>query len=264
MRTLIRSLVEKTSSAVHECADGESGLDLYAHVHPDRAQGGWTAQLVVSPLPAPHQFQRHHHRCHAASQAALHAYSTQQEAPMRAPEAFRNHGRAADPGSRRRRELTPTRTPRPGLWLSAALLLLLPLSACSDPAGTAGGVERDTVSVHLAVDSGEIGLIVDVRDIFKKGYIAESVAIAFPAHPDFDATLEVNSTTSLAILRIRNDSLTQAEKVAFADGVRADIVVYDGGGAELANRTEQAWCWKIPPSRAASGPPCRASSSRWP
>lgn len=35
MRTLIRSLVENVSSAVHECADGESALDVYARIHPD-------------------------------------------------------------------------------------------------------------------------------------------------------------------------------------------------------------------------------------
>lgn len=35
MRALIRSLVRDVSSAVHECADGESALDLYARVHPD-------------------------------------------------------------------------------------------------------------------------------------------------------------------------------------------------------------------------------------
>lgn len=35
MRTLIRSLVENVSSAVHECADGNAALDLYARVRPD-------------------------------------------------------------------------------------------------------------------------------------------------------------------------------------------------------------------------------------
>jgi len=35
MRALIRSLVEGVSSAVHECADGESALGLYARIHPD-------------------------------------------------------------------------------------------------------------------------------------------------------------------------------------------------------------------------------------
>lgn len=35
MRALIRSLVEGTGSAVYECADGETALDLYGRVHPD-------------------------------------------------------------------------------------------------------------------------------------------------------------------------------------------------------------------------------------
>lgn len=35
MRALIRSLIEEFSPVVHECADGESAVDLYARVHPD-------------------------------------------------------------------------------------------------------------------------------------------------------------------------------------------------------------------------------------
>jgi CheY-like chemotaxis protein len=35
MRAFIRSLVEGMCSVVHECADGESAVELYARVHPD-------------------------------------------------------------------------------------------------------------------------------------------------------------------------------------------------------------------------------------
>ena len=35
MRVLIRSLVADVSSAVHECASGESALDLYERIRPD-------------------------------------------------------------------------------------------------------------------------------------------------------------------------------------------------------------------------------------
>jgi two-component system response regulator DesR len=35
MRTLIRSLVESVTPTVHECADGESAVDLYARLRPD-------------------------------------------------------------------------------------------------------------------------------------------------------------------------------------------------------------------------------------
>jgi CheY-like chemotaxis protein len=35
MRALIRSLVEGPGSAVHECADGEGAVDLYARLRPD-------------------------------------------------------------------------------------------------------------------------------------------------------------------------------------------------------------------------------------
>jgi CheY-like chemotaxis protein len=35
MRALIRSLVEGVSSAVHECADGETAVELYDRLNPD-------------------------------------------------------------------------------------------------------------------------------------------------------------------------------------------------------------------------------------
>lgn len=35
MRALIRALVEGAGSVVHECADGETAVDLYARVRPD-------------------------------------------------------------------------------------------------------------------------------------------------------------------------------------------------------------------------------------
>jgi CheY-like chemotaxis protein len=35
MRALIRSLVEELNPVVHECATGESALELYDKVHPD-------------------------------------------------------------------------------------------------------------------------------------------------------------------------------------------------------------------------------------
>lgn len=35
MRALIRSVVQATGPVVHECADGESAVALYAQVHPD-------------------------------------------------------------------------------------------------------------------------------------------------------------------------------------------------------------------------------------
>ena len=35
MRTLIRSLVESVAPTVHECADGETAVDLYARLRPD-------------------------------------------------------------------------------------------------------------------------------------------------------------------------------------------------------------------------------------
>ena len=44
MRALIRSLVQEVSLDVHECADGESAVDLYERVRPD-----WVLMDVKMP-----------------------------------------------------------------------------------------------------------------------------------------------------------------------------------------------------------------------
>jgi hypothetical protein len=120
-------------------------------------------------------------------------------------------------------------------------LVLSALFACGEgPAGTDNEEPEitDTVSTQLAVDAGQVGVLVDVREIARKGYIPATVAIGFPAYPAFDATLDVDAVTGLAILRIQNDALTQSEQDAFAGGVAANLVVRDAAGTELASRAE--------------------------
>lgn len=125
------------------------------------------------------------------------------------------------------------------LAVSMIAILLLALSACSE--GTSGEqppVIDDTVATRLDVDRGEVGVVVDAREIVKKGYAAATVAIQFADHAKFNATLGVDSVTGLAILRIRNDSLTPAEKAAFSNGVAAHFVVADAAGGQLAVHDE--------------------------
>jgi len=118
-------------------------------------------------------------------------------------------------------------------------VVLVAVACSSDPAGTEDDITvTDTVSSQVVADLGEIGVVVDVRDIARRGYVPAVVTIAFAEHPAFDTTLEVNAITGVAILHIANASLSQAEQDAFADGVSTEIVVLDAADAVLATRTE--------------------------
>jgi hypothetical protein len=128
------------------------------------------------------------------------------------------------------------------------LFAVLFLAGCSDSSvgpesedddATDGApVVTDSVDVDLPVDDGEVGIVVDTREIFRKGYVPSEAEVAFPEYPSFDATLEVDPVTNLAVLSIPNEDLTEAEAEAFADGVAATIRVYDDARSVLADRRE--------------------------
>ncbi|RKZ14024.1 hypothetical protein DRQ50_09640 [bacterium] len=129
-----------------------------------------------------------------------------------------------------------------------AILGALVLSGCEEdvaaPAG--GGVTIDEENYPDPADTpvyeGNIGLVVDTREIFKRGYTPTRAEISFADEPDFDTDLEVDPWTNLAILSFENDQLTDEQKSAFAEGVTTTIVIYgtaqsqatSGGPAALA------------------------------
>ena len=124
-----------------------------------------------------------------------------------------------------------------GLRFSTAILLLMLIMAgCKkdkvdrqvDP------VITPTVNVDLPTDPGEVGLVIDAREIFRKGYIATEAVVTFPEFPDFNETLDIDPVLNVATLRIPNDSLTEVQKAAFAAGITTDIIIR-GEGQDLAH-----------------------------
>jgi len=87
---------------------------------------------------------------------------------------------------------------------------------------------------EVHVDSGNIGLVLDTRAIFRRGYLPSEAQVSFADHPAHDAVIEFDELTNLAILSLHNDDLTEDEQSAFAVGVAATVVVTDGAGTELA------------------------------
>jgi hypothetical protein len=84
--------------------------------------------------------------------------------------------------------------------------------------------ESDTIGAP--VYAGSRGLVVDTRALLRRGYRPTTVQIAFPDYARLDTELPVDPMTNLAIFVVENDSLTDAESLAFDRGtIRTNIVV---------------------------------------
>lgn len=98
------------------------------------------------------------------------------------------------------------------------LSVLTALFACSS-----SSPEPDS-SIEEEV-AGLIGLVVDTRPIFKKGYMPTQVELSFDDYEDRNTTLEVDARTNLAILTMDIDSLTDEELESFREGVSLTLSV---------------------------------------
>ncbi|MCH7964661.1 MAG: hypothetical protein IH852_12075 [Bacteroidetes bacterium] len=120
-----------------------------------------------------------------------------------------------------------------------ALALVLTLSSCSEEEPT-GPEEEEVIEIDpggnpdLEVDEGYIGVVIDARQIVKKGYFPTEAQISFPGYSRFNTSLPINASTNLTILDIHNTELSEEEKNAFANGVTVNIVIRDATQLELA------------------------------
>ncbi len=127
---------------------------------------------------------------------------------------------------------------RSRFWLLVPILSLVfcLFWGCSDDPSSP---QENAPGDDIHVDDGYVGVVIDTRPIFRKGYTAADVVLTFADHGDRNATLPVDDTTNLAILAFDTDELDDDEAAAFAQGVSLQIVVRDAGGAELAVHQEQ-------------------------
>jgi len=119
------------------------------------------------------------------------------------------------------------------------LLILLMATGCSDddPVIPTEDDASETAD-DIVVDDGDVGVVVDTRSIFRKGYIPATATFTFADHGTHDATLDVNGTTNLAILTLDKDDLTEPELAAFAAGVALNIEVRAADQTVLADHDE--------------------------
>ncbi|NBC81993.1 MAG: hypothetical protein GVY19_01300 [Bacteroidetes bacterium] len=125
---------------------------------------------------------------------------------------------------------------QPLLIFLIGCLIVISSTSCKKDNNTGGQTELDTLNPALAVDSGTIGLVVDVRPIAKKGYSPLKVSVEFEGnYAGYSSDINVNSGTNTAILRIDNNNLDNAIREDFAKGVTVSIVVMNSSDEELAN-----------------------------
>src|SRR5689334_9948794 len=103
-----------------------------------------------------------------------------------------------------------------GIFSTAILLLLLVSTGCKKDLENPENKPEITnkVNVVLPTNPGEVGLVIDTREIFRKGFIATKAEVKFPEHPGFNKTLDIDPILNIAILRIPNESLTEVQKAA--------------------------------------------------
>ena len=92
--------------------------------------------------------------------------------------------------------------------------------------------KEDTISIH---PNDSIGLLIDTRPIFKKGYKPTLANLNFSGgFSTFSKELPVDELTNLAILRISRDELKEDEIEQLSNGVPLVIQIVDDQGALLA------------------------------
>jgi hypothetical protein len=107
------------------------------------------------------------------------------------------------------------------------------ITACGGTA-PAGPSPSDAPRGEVEAHEGEIGLVLDARDIVRKGYLAATAELKFPEHSDLDATLPVDPITHFALLRIENASLSEAVRAELAGGVALEVTVRSADASILA------------------------------
>ncbi len=100
-------------------------------------------------------------------------------------------------------------------------------------------VSEDGISAgDLETYSGDLGIIINTRDLAKKGYNPKKVKITTTAiHGNYDGELLVDPLTSLAQLSMSTDDLLASAEAELRHGVGLEIKILNESNAVIAERT---------------------------
>lgn len=113
------------------------------------------------------------------------------------------------------------------------------LFGCNPENGVEPTVDPVLPSANILVDDGSIGLVIDTRQIARKGYAPSQADISFSgALSSFSQKVDINPSTNVATLTIPAKDLTDAIKKQFADGIAATIKILGDASEQLATFSE--------------------------
>ncbi|HYW97156.1 MAG TPA: hypothetical protein VE870_16305, partial [Bacteroidales bacterium] len=119
---------------------------------------------------------------------------------------------------------TPTKKQKTNVFLLMVLFTSILYGSCKKdnvkPVDTAP-------KASFNLDKGSTGIVIDTREIFRKGYKPVRAEIHFQDYPAFESTLAVDTFTCIATYKIDSKRLTDQEKTAFNNGVVASIDIFD-------------------------------------
>jgi len=116
-------------------------------------------------------------------------------------------------------------------WVMLFSILLIALG-CSketpdpviDEPETLDGISTDDVVAY----EGDLGLIINIRDLEKKGYTPKKVILTTTATEDnYDQELDVHPFTNIAQLKIPVEDLSESAEAELREGVGLDIKILD-------------------------------------
>lgn len=139
-------------------------------------------------------------------------------------------------------------------WIRASIQLallvvvaLLTLSGCENVVGgqNTGEIPDDEPTVDdgaaeadLSTNEGTVGLIIDVRELARRGYRPHTVSFEFGGEfAAMSVDIDVEQTTSVATFQKSRAELTSLELSTLASGVDVTVRVFDESGNELESQT---------------------------
>ena len=132
-----------------------------------------------------------------------------------------------------------------GFWFLAVFFaLLITTAGCKknmppDNQGTGQITSKDGITAaDLVTYKGDIGLVLDARDIQKKGYTPTTIQVEVKASSgNFNKTIALNPYTFMGEIRFPVDSLPAAVQTDLKQGVEVTAKVLDASGTALTSET---------------------------